>query len=120
MQAQQPNLPDRDERGYGVNINPTQCASPHVSFEEGATHCLDSGGSVLTNCKSPRKDGQIVSTITPTAAVEVIERESTVLHAGVAPMKITMAETHFEEAILCIRCRRRSPNPLTYATSPGR
>jgi len=58
MQAQEPNLPDRDERGYGVNISGTKCASPHVSFEERTTHCLDPVGGILTNRKRPRKDGR--------------------------------------------------------------
>src|SRR4029078_5904130 len=93
MQAQEPNLPDRDERGYGVNISGTKRSSPQRPFEEGTTHALDPLGGVLTNCKSPRKNGKIVGSIAPAAAVEVIERERSVLFTCIHPMQIAMDET---------------------------
>src|SRR5262249_20236034 len=89
-------LPDCDESRHGVHIIGTKCASLRVSFEEGPRHCLDPLDGALSNCKGPRKDGQIVGAIAPAAAVEVIERESTILLAGISSMKIAMAKTKLE------------------------
>jgi hypothetical protein len=102
MQAEEPNLPDHHKRGYGIHIVGIKLSPPQVPFEVRSSHLLGALGG-LEDRKGPGKDGQIVGSIAPPTAVEVIKREGAIFLTGVPAVKVAMTKAISRSTIACSR-----------------
>src|SRR6185503_8435250 len=83
VQTAKPDLSYRHEGWDGVYVIVLQLPVRPITAEKRSSHCFDPLGRAFIIRKRPRKDGQVIGSITPPAAIEIEDRKGPFFFTGI-------------------------------------